>query len=269
MIKTAIIAPIQLLSTYSSPEIPGEGYHLLLSNLFGSPMYVQYYTDRKTDGDYIILDNSAHELGHGENLSEMLKKIDRVGPNEVVVPDRLFFGDDTVRNAETFIPNFRRHFGTGIKLMGVPQGRTPGEWEACARDLLALGVDTIGISKDYEVWGGGLVTRLHAIRVYAQTFGLKVPVHMLGWGRELQQISEFGDYQIGFGDEHTGAWIRGMDSAKPLVYAAAGIALSMSLSMPVPDYPSRMPNFFGLGNHEINPDLALQNIAVMRAWANG
>jgi hypothetical protein len=57
--------------------------------------------------------------------------------------------------------------------------------------------------------------------------------------------------------------IRGIDSAKPLVYACSGISLADVQSTPT--YPRRPRNFFDLT--EIDHDIALKNIAFFRKWA--
>ena len=273
MIKAAIISPIDLLDKYSSPEVKGEGYHLMLSNLcqknsdgYKDFRYLDYYRERSAEGDFIILDNSAHELGHGESFDAMRSIISDVRPSEVVVPDRLFFGEDTVANAEEFIPKFRKEYGTEIALMGVPQGRTTEEWDACAQMLISLGVDSIGISKDYEVWPGKLIGRFLVIKELALDYGLQIPVHMLGWGRDLAQIVDFRSFTETTGEDATGAWIRGTDSAKPLVYAEAGIKLPNSITTPSPVYPKRKVNYFELQAQDIREDLARHNIEVMRSW---
>ena len=269
MIKAAIISPIGLLDTYSAPEVKGEGYHLMLSNLCHHSAYIEFYKRCSSYGDFIILDNSAHELGHGESFEAMKATINKVRPSEVVVPDRLFFGEDTVANAEEFIPKFRKEYGTEIALMGVPQGRTTEEWDACAQMLISLGVDSIGISKDYEVWSGGLIARFKVINEFSFEYSLNLPVHMLGWGRDLKQLAEFKEYsgnEYTLDNEYVGSYIRGTDSAKPLVYAEAGIKLPMSLTAPSPVYPKRKVDYFDLKAVDIREDLARHNIEVMRSW---
>lgn len=261
MIKVAIITPIPLLSNFASMS---DNYHLLLSNLFHREGYAEYYRGRRVAGDFLILDNSAHELGHGESFDALEKKIELVHPNEVVVPDRLFFGDDTVENAQEFIPQFRRRFGDEIGLVGVPQGRTQNEWGECLIRLLELGVNTIGISKDYEVWNGGLIGLAEKVDTAARMARVSepVPIHMLGWGRDLAQLREYSQ----FNREANCSFIRGVDSAKPLVYADAGIDLSQFPPDDMPRYPKRPGDFFSVTGIDVN--LAMSNIALMKNWAN-
>lgn len=269
MIKVAVIAPIPLLTKYASQS---DNYHLLLSNLFHSPEYVNFYRERSEAGDFILLDNSAHELGHGEGFDELERKILQVQPSEVVVPDRLFFGEDTLENAMEFIPQFRDKFGQSIKLLGVPQGRTLEEWTDCLEGLLKLGVNSIGISKDYEVWPGGLQDLAWEVdSVARQTHHLRdedVQIHMLGWGRDLHQITTFEQ----FNSESTCSCIRGVDSAKPLVFAEAGINLNkelLVLKKKSVKYPKRPGKFFDFTEGEISSSLGDLNIQVMKDLVSG
>jgi hypothetical protein len=252
-VRTAIIAPSQLLPKYAVT-----GYHLALCHLVESdPTYLQFYSEASQRGDFIILDNSAHELGEGLT-SAMDHAVRAINPSEVVLPDRLFNAEDTIDFAKEHIGHFKEF---GASIMGVPQGTTIPEWNRCAKELIDLGVDTIGISKDYENWDGGLQGRVQTIwELAARTWHAKVSaIHMLGWGRELWQLILLHNL------EDKGPFpIRGIDSGKPLVYAWGGVDLSKNGT---PKYPKRIPGFFNLGDNDIPTDLALKNINQFRTVA--
>lgn len=256
--KVAVISPTPLLGTYATQ---GDAYHLILcDHVFLDPRYMEFYKQRSKAGDYIILDNSAHETGYGRRAEALISAAECTQASEVVLPDRLFFGDDTVDASCEAARVLRRKFGGEIALMGVPQGRTEEEWYFCCRDLLVkAGVDTIGISKDYEVWPGSLMRRVEVVRHLCRHLNLKVSIHLLGWGRLLTVLHRLAEIE-----EDVYAPLRGVDSAKPLVYATSGILLPYDLTQ-CPPYPKRSDDFFA--QESIPHATACNNIDVFRFHA--
>lgn len=226
-VRIAVIPPTTLLDRYAKL---GDAYHLCLSSeVLSTPSYADFYRRCGQEGDYVILDNSAHEQLEGQSLQQLLTATAWIRPNEVVLPDRLFFGDDTVERSTEAYSQFRSLF-PDVKLMGVPQGRWEPEWLECLERLVHLGVDTIGISKDYEVWPSGLYRLVQFVRSHGYD---STSIHLLGWGRELWQLSGLESL------------VRGVDSAKPIVYAQNGVELPYELTQSTtPKYPGRRPTFF-------------------------
>lgn len=200
--KAAIIAPKGL-----HQFIPATGYHLVLAHqmLEDSDLAARYYT-LSAEGAYVILDNSAHEFNNGMHAEDLETAARLCGADEIVLPDRLFFGGDTVqRSTEAFVK--LQHLD--VKWMAVPQGRTFDEWRTCLKGLLPL-TTTIGISKDYEVWPGGL----QELVIQATEAGA-LEIHLLGWGRQWSQVSKLTRTER----------IRGIDSSKPVSYARQRVCL--------------------------------------------
>ncbi len=246
--KTAIISPIPLLEKYATLS---DSYHLVLTHLIlQEPEYVSFYKKLSRQGHYIILDNSAHEFGNSFKIEQLERAAKLVEPSEITLPDRLFFGDDTYRQSKEAISILRKTFPT-VKFMGVPQGRHVEEFMECLQNLSLLGIDTVGLSKDYEVWEGGLVglvKRIHSVCP-------RRDIHLLGWGRDLKQLWTLSRLK--------GYNIRGIDSAKPLVYASCGIRLDLNDA----EYPGRTEEFFYL--KDIDDDLARDNIKYFQFLARG
>ena len=57
--------------------------HLLDQN----EQYQEFFYRCKEEGQYIIMDNSLHELGHAYDESRLLHWINELQPNEFIVPD--------------------------------------------------------------------------------------------------------------------------------------------------------------------------------------
>lgn len=252
--KIAVIPPVALLDTYG---VLGDKYHLCLSHqVFKYPEYVAFYRERARLGDHVILDNSAHERLDGDGVEVLETAARMIRPTEIVLPDRLFFGDDTLERSTEAYHQLRATF-PHVKLMGVPQGRTRQEWIDCLRGLAALGVDSIGISKDYEVWDAseGLRVLVGRARAYVGR-----SIHLLGWGRKLHHLAYLADD------------VRGVDSAKPLVYALSGVRLPDVLTeATIPKYPRRAGDYFATtqNGHDDFDAIARHNIGVFRHYARG
>lgn len=255
--------------------VRGRQYHLVLSHLLKDREYQRFYHHQSLTGSYIILDNSAHEFTVGERASTLLRNAQLIRADEIVLPDRLFFGDDTVESTteamDYLLGEGLREFERlpDLSLMVVPQGRTLREYTRCLNDLVDAYVKriaqfeekrawlTIGVSKDYEEWDGGLPVLLEKT-VLPIARSMKARIHMLGWGRKLWDLDLIART---FGDE-----IRSVDSAKPFVYAMAGIKLKFPEE---PIYPKRRGNFF---DHEIPPgtyDLIRHNISIFDRCVTG
>lgn len=84
-IKFGYIAPLEYLN-----KIPDSAtFHLCLAHLTKYPEYNAFYKAKSERGDYIIMDNSAFELGEGIGINELIEMIDMSGinPTIVVAPD--------------------------------------------------------------------------------------------------------------------------------------------------------------------------------------
>ena len=199
--KVAILAPIPHLEAFCTTD-----YHLVLSHLVHQdPEYAEFYK-RQSSHSYIILDNSAHEFGKETDGERLLEAAELCGAHEIVLPDRLFFGRDTLRKSTAGYKYLSDVVLLGTNFLVVPQGRTLKEWRECLRGLLELST-TVGLSKDYETWPGGL-PRL--AKIIMKEGGRQI--HLLGCPRSVGQLLKLRRLP----------GVRGTDSAKPLVLASQG-----------------------------------------------
>lgn len=266
--RTALIPPIPHLEEFASG-----GTHLLLSHLFEHPKYALHYKKRSEVGDYIILDNSAHEAGKGNKFTTLLIQAKSVLADEVVVPDVLFDSRGTVEGARASLRWLRSREGQDAykaclspRLMYVPQGENRSEYAWCLREMIAaheaaeehldLQPPVIGISKDYYNWPNeglvGLVKDMTDLRVR-----MSIDIHCLGWPTNLWALAPVARYY---------SWVRSTDSAKPFVYAKAGILLEPGGK--VPEYPRRDPNYFTERLTADQLELARKNVEVFKASAS-
>lgn len=265
--KIALIPPIPELWNF-----PSTGVHLLLSHLLEDERYVEYYKERRRQGDYLILDNSAHEFGKGNDAEQLLKQASALRAQEVVCPDILFDANGTVESTRTMLRYIEKHKEVWEeagepRLMIVPQGGNRTEWVKCLNNLLQawestldegvpLGDPVIGVSKDYDIFVKGGITTL--IREYlGNNHEMTGTVHCLGWPSNLWSLSRV---------QYECPWVRSTDSAKPFVYARAGILLEPGGA--VPDYPHRGEHYFQATLNYQQHEIASRNIRVFDAAAN-
>lgn len=271
--KVALIPPIPELPFFATGDL-----HLLLTDQFEQAHYRNHYLVQRHKGAYLILDNSAHENGAGDKASEIRNQAIFYNAQEVVVPDVLEDGPGTIEGAIAAIEEW---FEGGRKamrdlnpaLMYVPQGSDYEDWQECLRTLTRLHKHTakkhnlrrnfvIGVSKDYEVWDGGIERLLSEdispLRNYLINEGITIQVHLLGWGRQLWKLRELAARF---------PWLRSTDSAKPFVFARGGIDLREHLDSEPPVYPTRPSDYFTqpLAQHE--REVAWSNVGVFRMCA--
>lgn len=267
--KTAHIPPFPHLEEFASG-----GTHLLLSHLFVHQEYSSHYQKRSEQGDYIILDNSAHEVGKGNKMEDLLTQAQAVLADEVVVPDVLFDARGTVEGARSSLRWLRGHEGQvayqdalSPRLMYVPQGDNRSEYAWCLREMIAahenateyleLKPPVVGISKDYYYWPhGGIVGLIRDLMQDLRKYN-KIDIHCLGWPTDLWALAPVNRYF---------PWVRSTDSAKPFVYAKNEILLEPGGS--VPDYPRRDPNYFTEALTETQLEIARKNCSVFEASAS-
>jgi len=272
MIST-IIPPIPNLELAA-----GRKYLLLLSHLLHIPAYKRFYATQSLGGAYLILDNSAHERQFGEAAATLLSQAEELGVSEIVCPDHLFDSDDTIRRTrealQFFVTNEKRlHQMTPIpRMMLVAQGNSLLEYSLCLQGLIkeflaaqkktafpSNFLPTIGVSKDYELWEGGMHRLLEKTVLPVAATLPDVQIHLLGWGRDLwalrQIVEDFGDR------------IRSIDSAKPMVYGAAKILLDPA--EPSPTYPKRSKYYFITELSKEQLVIVRKNIEVFDAVVSG
>ena len=265
--KTALIPPIPELDS-----LPSTGIHLLLSHLCSEPAYLEHYLCRRNEGDYLILDNSAHENGIGHEIKTLFNQARQLGAQEVVLPDVLFDSYATVEKTGSALDwlstregEYAYGFAGDPNVMIVPQGGDRADWARCLKKIIDLWKKhelstwdqlVIGISKDYDYFHGGL-TRLIKDYVAPLKLELNFEVHILGWPNNLWSLAQVKDKF---------PWVRSTDTAKAHVYARNGILLEPGGEIPA--YPRRRKNYFFEPFTPAQLELARRNVEVFKAAAN-
>lgn len=270
--KAAFIPPIPHLNDFGDGD-----FHLVLSNLLDNPTYMSHYERQRERGAWILLDNSAHEDGQGADPEKLIYQALHLNAQEVVVPDVLDDADATLESSVNALEIWNnlglKEQISHLRFMYVPQGEDYRSLVYCFDNLIKAHIYnarqqrnrlgfSIGISKDYETFDGGLMRFLDEevapMHRAFQKNGIDVEVHMLGWGRDLWALNEIAK-------KHT--FLRSTDSAKPFVYAHSDILLDQPWNPPA--YPGRPEDYFNVTLTEEQVRIAQINSDVFTALAAG
>jgi hypothetical protein len=137
--------------------VPDSDYHFVLPHLFDDSKYFRYYRTRSERGDWIIMDNSSHELDEKEAAKlDLMKSARLIQADELVIPEVLFQYEKTKKLQEEFISS-QRSSKRSTRWLGVVQGqdwiRVKEHYKWLSHSTL---IDTIGIAYGYpfDAWDG-------------------------------------------------------------------------------------------------------------------
>lgn len=266
--KVALITPIPDLTLFATRSTT----HLLLPELCENSDYTGFYKTRSRLGDYVILDNGAHEHDEPVSMRDLMNLGHQVGAREIVLPDVQLDGRKTLKatkDAVDWLATHREEYEPEPdyhpRFMIVPQGRSMQEWNECRWHLLRLikdklqQVPVIGIAKHHEHVVTGGIRRLVA---ECQAWHASNEIHLLGWPRNLHCVAhvaqEFPD-------------VRSIDTARPITFAKQGLDLTKHHT---PDpahsgYPIRDVEYFVEPVIADDRGLAFRNIAWFQDHAMG
>lgn len=123
--------------------------HMFLTHLVEKyPFYAKMAREVK---GYKILDNSLIELGGAVNLQRVLAAAEKIGADEIILPDVFQDGPATIEAVTEAIKELLTIYPNGnipYKLMAVAQGKDEKEWYECYKFLLSNPyVNVVGIPK--------------------------------------------------------------------------------------------------------------------------
>lgn len=122
--------------------------HMFLTHLVEK--YPQYAQMAKQVEGYKILDNSLIELGGAVDIKRILDAAEKIGANEIILPDVFQDRKGTLSAVERALIEIDRVYAGKwpFKLMAVAQGENYPEWDVCYQELMENDkIDVIGIPK--------------------------------------------------------------------------------------------------------------------------
>jgi hypothetical protein len=184
--------------------------------------YRLYFQKARLDKRFIICDNGLFE-GVTHTTEDLLDKINLIRPNIFIVPDAWNDSAITLRNAKSWIINYRESIPEEVELMAVCQGKTLVELIATYQTLLDLGYKYIAFNHSsvaYKEMYDGIDTlksqmygRMEFIRnlVLKGTINKNVYHHLLGCSLP-QEFMSYKDWDF----------IKSCDTSNPIIVGAQG-----------------------------------------------
>jgi hypothetical protein len=255
--QLAIIPPVKALQ----PLCGDRHFHLILAHLLDvSPRYRQFYeAQRRKDNQFFVLDNGAFELGTSVPVERLLYWARKLGPQEIVLPDTVASGEQTVLQAREAITYLQQALPYKAQYMAVPHGDTWEQYVGCLQQLISIdGVTTIGVVQESVDFFGKRSLVLDRLRTLRQD----KTVHVLGNDEYCRELRLF---------PHAYDWVRSTDSAKPVVWAMAGVLFDPEFGV-IDDmtYPGRGgPSYFQRELTGRQLKYAKANIHLATGWAQG
>jgi hypothetical protein len=264
--QVALIPPVADLDLWRKQS----DMHLALNHLMTDLDYSRFMQKVGNAGEWITLDNSAHEFQSGQKIEDLLVNAIAIQAREMVIPDVLFHAMYTVeagRDAFRFLSksDLFKACSPTPRLMIVPQGRDVGDWAWCLSQLVETaeawgfgGLLSVGLSKDYAKYPGfpgGLnhLIHQHLLPLYASK---KIETHLLGWPCTWDLIDLSRKYPC----------LRSTDSAKPFIYAFEGVTLNHNQ---VPRYIRRPEGYFDMALEDDMIQVAQMNVTAFKLASRG
>ena len=229
-----------------------------------SEQYLEYFTQAKQQGRYIIMDNSLHELGTAYYTERLLHWINELKPNEFIVPDVWEHTTQSIVNARKWS---QIKLPSEVTKVAVVQATSIGDAITCYQTYKDLGYKKIAFSYGASYYNSisdhphkDLGKALGRIKLISQLYRTKVisatdRVHLLG----CAVPQEFGWYV-------DMPFIESIDTSNPIMAALEGTAYGFNGLNEKPKL--NMNQAQTCPYDEINTDLVRHNVELFRSINN-
>jgi hypothetical protein len=184
--------------------------------------YRSFFEYSRLQRRFIIMDNGLFEnVVH--TTEDLLEKINLVRPNIFIVPDAWNDSTTTLRNAKSWMINYKQHLPEEVNLMAVCQGKDMGELISTYQTLVDLGYthiafnhSSIAYQKEYEGLDhlkAAMYGRMEFIRrlVASNTIRKSHYHHLLGCSLP-QEFMSYKDW----------TFVKSVDTSNPILVGAEG-----------------------------------------------
>jgi hypothetical protein len=184
--------------------------------------YKLFFEKSRLDNRFIIMDNGLFE-GVTHTTEDLIEKIHLVRPNIFIVPDEWNDSNATLRNAKSWMINYKEGLPEGVELMAVCQGKDLLELMTTYQTLLDLGYNYIAFNHSsiaYQSLGhedhlkNSMYGRMEFIRRLVEKGIIRKTVyhHLLGCSLP-QEFMAYKDW----------TFIKSVDTSNPILVGAEGI----------------------------------------------
>ena len=187
--------------------------------------YRIFFQKSRLDKRFIIMDNGLFE-GVEHTTEDLLEKINLVRPDVFIVPDAWNDSKITLRNAKSWMINYKQHLPEGVNLMAVCQGQDVGELISTYQILVDLGYKHIAFNHSscayqemYPTFSGtqplkaSMYGRMEFIRKLVESGTIRPTYyhHLLGCSLP-QEFMSYSDWKF----------IKSVDTSNPILVGAEG-----------------------------------------------
>ena len=230
--------------------------YALVHLLDEEPEYAKYFLKSREKGRHIILDNSLHELGESYGDEGLLKWVDKLHPQEFIIPDVWQDRNASVVNARKWA---QIELPKGVEKVAVVQATTIHEASTSYQTYKDLGYKKIAFSYGASYYNDivphpnkHLGKALGRLSVISALYEMKVisqhdRIHLLG----CSVPQEFGWYR-GF------QCIESIDTSNPVMATLEDIRYSNAGLDKKPE--ANMNNYFYMNDSDINFELLTHNL---------
>jgi hypothetical protein len=182
--------------------------------------YRIFFQKSRLDKRFVIMDNGLFE-GVEHTTEDLLEKINLVRPDIFIVPDAWNDTITTLRNAKSWMINYKEYLPAGVNLMAVCQGKDMGELITTYQTLVDLGYthiafnhSSIAYQKEYEGMDhlkAAMYGRMELIRRLVQSGTIRKTLyhHLLGCSLP-QEFMSYKDWPF----------IKSVDTSNPILVGA-------------------------------------------------
>ena len=184
--------------------------------------YKLFFQKSRLDKRFVIMDNGLFE-GVVHTTEDLLEKINLVRPNIFIVPDEWNDANATLRNAKSWMINYKQGLPESVELMAVCQGKDLLELITTYQTLLDLGYNHIAFNHSsiaYQSLGhenhlkNSMYGRMEFIRRLVEKDIIRKTVyhHLLGCSLP-QEFMAYKDWNF----------IKSVDTSNPILVGAEGV----------------------------------------------
>lgn len=223
--KVAHIVPVRCLEKTKTNQ-----YHMCLAHLVKQcDEYAAFYKRMSDEGNYVLMDNGAAE-NNQLSVEELIQCYSKVRPAEIILPDTLLDGYDTIDKAHKSLEALHKYYDGKLpfKTMFVPQAKTVYDWKLCLEQANAddsIEFDTIGVPKCISTYTGDIEARRKCLQAIGAVFGNAKEIHLLGCCENtsiIRNMMRSADLPA----------VRGIDSAFTYLCSQAGIMIDGDVDRP-------------------------------------
>lgn len=230
--------------------------HLFVSNEEYKKFCLEY---RKRPNSFILLDNSAYEMGEAMDNKLLFDVVEQLQPDYVMLPDKINDQEFTLDKSIQFVDTYELIMPSRTKFMGIIQGKTDEEMMMCHDRFMAINVRDIGIPFIfYDTPKESLLQawrRMEFLKRHARVLSGNNYTHLLGtWC-----VGEFVNYKLrGYN------WINSFDTSNPIMAALEGTSYGL---FGTPNKPkTKLDDVFLKSENELSYalDTARNNVRILR-----